>query len=275
MKYIISAVIMLFSLAIGAQSNSLEIPLSSPGQPGKLDVYIKSGEIIIKGSDRQDVLIEYMENLEEEDDDDDHSRSKGKWKGKKKGLKKIGSTNLNLKITEENNYVKVKRTSLAKSIKVIITIPRNFEVEAQNYMGGNITVEDIQGELSLDSYTGNIYASRIVGSVSASTYAGEITVGIDELIAENAMSFSTYSGEIDITFPTDSKLDYKMKTNWGDIYSDIELTVKDVKAEVMKEQEGNAYKVYTDGWTFASSNGGGPEMKIKTEYGSIYLRAKE
>ncbi len=276
MKYITTTILLFCSLILSAQANSLEIPLSSPGQPGKLEVYIKSGDIVIKGGDRQDVLVEYMENIGENDDDDhDHGHGHDKRGKNKKGLKKIGSTNLSLSITEKDNYVKIKRSSLIKSIKVIITIPRNFEVEAQNYMGGDITIEGITGELSLESYTGSIYADNINGSVSASTYAGEIGIVFDQVVADHSMSFSNYSGEIDITLPTDSKLDFKMKTNWGDIYSDIDLTVKDVKPEVKKEKEGDAYKVYTDSWTYASSNGGGPEMKIKSEYGSVYIRAKE
>ena len=78
--------------------------------------------------------------------------------------------------------------------------------------------------------------------------------------------------EIDVSLPAEYAASLKMKTDWGDIYSDLEITTQEVKPEFKKDDSGKGFKMFSDSWTYGTINGGGPELTLKTQMGSIYLR---
>lgn len=262
--------ILFFGIAtfLGAQvPKELTIPLSNPGKSGKLDVEIKFGSIKVTGTNRTDVLIKYQEIEKEDEDKEDDEQHEG--------LKKISSGNFNLEIGEEDNEVYIHSETWFKGVDLEIEVPEKFDLELDGYMSSMVHVEKVNGELSLESYTGSIEAKNVSGAVNASTYAGSIHVSFDQVDPGKAMAFSTYAGNIDLTLPSNYKADFKMKTSWGDIYSAFDMVMKvPEKPTLKKDDETDSFRMITDSWTYGSLNGGGPEVMIKNFSGSIYLRKK-
>jgi DUF4097 and DUF4098 domain-containing protein YvlB len=88
------------------------------------------------------------------------------------------------------------------------------------------------------------------------------------------MSFSTWSGDIDITFPTNVKANLKMNSDRGDIYSDFSIDIKPAvkKVEEDKREQGGKYRISFDKSIYGTIGGGGPEIKFKTYTGDIFIR---
>jgi DUF4097 and DUF4098 domain-containing protein YvlB len=88
------------------------------------------------------------------------------------------------------------------------------------------------------------------------------------------MSFSTYNGDVDLTFPATLKSSLKMKTNQGDIFTDFDVAMVKSGPVQKKDEKSGVYKVVIDDWVKGDVNGGGPEFMLKTYNGDIFVRKK-
>jgi hypothetical protein len=264
LKFIL-AIIFLFSLDIvkGQTSGEIIIPLSNPGNRSSIDVDIRKGSITVKGTARKDVKIVYKARAK-----------KDSKKEEKDGLKRISSGAVDLQASERNNRVSISSESWNSGIDLTIEIPVNADLKVETYNSGDISVENVVGEVVAENYNGKITLLNISGSAVASTYNGAITVTLNKVTADTPMSFTTYNGTVDITFPEGTKGNLKVKSVRGDIYSGFDMQVIE-SAPVQKKNESNGvYKVYLDDWTRATINGGGPDITMKNNNGDIYIRSK-
>jgi hypothetical protein len=267
MKYIILFISIISTAALhGQDMEQVTVPLSAGVENGILDVDVKSGSVKIIGTSRQDVLVKYR-IIDQTDDD-----SKEEVDPEMKGLKKISNNSMDFKIEEIDSEVIIKSDTWFKGVDLVVEVPQSFDLDINNGMGGNVEVENVSGELNLASYLGSVYAKNVSGVVNANTYTGEIEVTFNNITSGKDMSFISYTGKVDVTLPASYAASLKMKTDWGDIYSDLEIIPVEQKPEFKKDDTGKGFKLYTDSWTYATINGGGPEITMKTQMGSIYLR---
>ena len=275
MKNIICAVVLvLMSMAAYAQdSGEIPIPLSDPAKKGKLKVYINYGSITVKGTARKDVLVKYSAGRDNDDNDDDDDDDDDK-RGSKSGLKRIGGGTLDLEISENANFVKVTSDSWSNKCNLTLEVPSGMDMTLHTYNDGDIYVSNVQGEVELTNYNGEIGAENISGSLVATTYNGEIKATFDKITEGTPMSFVTYNGDIDLTFPATLKASLKMKTQQGEIMTgfDVKLTSS---APVQKtDSKGGTYKVTLDEWVRGDVGGGGPEFIMRNYNGDILVRKK-
>jgi DUF4097 and DUF4098 domain-containing protein YvlB len=88
------------------------------------------------------------------------------------------------------------------------------------------------------------------------------------------MSFTSFNGDVDVTFPANAKFNLKMKSERGDIYSDFKLDMKASSPIKKAEKKDGKFKVTFDKSVLATLNGGGEEVTLKTFNGDIYIRKK-
>lgn len=271
------------SLAQGP--NEFTVPLSDPAKRTRLKAHLNYGSITIKGTGRKDVLVKYQsaegrdcEDCDEHEDHDhqdgdtdEESRSKLKSKA---GLKKIAGGGMDLEVIESNNYVKIQSDSWNHKINLEIEVPSGSDVEAHTYNDGDLIVTNIQGELELTNYNGEITALNISGSLIATTYNGEIKASFDKVTENTPMSFSTYNGDIDLTFPASLKASMKMKTEQGEILTDFDIDMVATGPVKVTDTNKGYYKVKIDDWKKGNVNGGGAEITLKNYNGDILLRKK-
>jgi DUF4097 and DUF4098 domain-containing protein YvlB len=88
------------------------------------------------------------------------------------------------------------------------------------------------------------------------------------------MFFSTWSGDIDVTFPANIKADLKMKSERGEIYSDFDIKIERAaqRVEEDKRAEGGKYEISFDKYITGKISGGGPELVFNTYAGDILVR---
>jgi hypothetical protein len=245
-------------------SGDFTVPLTDPGKRGKLKAHLNVGSITIKGTARKDVLVKYSAV-------DKHDRKVDQGKD---GLKKISGGTMDLEVSENNNFVKVSSGSWNNGLNLELEVPSGMDLQVHTYNDGILTIQNIQGEIELNNYNGEIYAYNISGSVVATSYNGEIKVTFDK-VADNApMSFSTFNGDVDLTFPSNVKGSLKMKTNQGEVYTGFDINLVKSGPVQKKDEKSGTYKVVIDDWVKGDINGGGPEFMIKTYNGDIFVRKK-
>jgi DUF4097 and DUF4098 domain-containing protein YvlB len=265
-------IVMLWTGALWAQDTAEKatVPLPDPSHPPMIRAHLMNGGITLRGSDRTDVLVEARARADEE--------SHGRHSTRADGMKRLdlpGSSGLD--VTEENNVVNIKTTA-NRPADLIITVPRHSSLQLKCMNGGDIFVEQVDGEIDAENLNGKITLKNVAGSVVAHSLNGEVTVSLDRIDPAKPMSFSTMNGDIDVTLPDNLKANVRMKTDHGDIYSDFEVKL-DAQTRVVENETGRrqdgSYHLRFDSTLRGTINGGGPEYQFTTFNGQIYIRKKK
>ncbi|WP_428234862.1 DUF4097 family beta strand repeat-containing protein [Gracilimonas sp.] len=261
---------LLFILTVGLISipalaqNNLEIPLSNPGEPGKLIVAANfSDEVEIRAHDKNNVIVNY--DSDHADDERDAMRN---------GMRRISGGGVGIEVTEDNNEVRVNTGPMPNDdLEMIIYVPRNFSLKL-NTVQGDVTVSGLSGELEISAVNGDVELSDISGTVLVNSVNGDIEIDFNEITANAPMSFTGVNGDIEVSFPADAKFTAKMKTEWGDVYTNFDMEIDRNSSKPEVNTKDGEYRVAVNKWIFGKVNGGGPEFLFKTLHGDISIRKK-
>lgn len=257
---LVLVLILFLSVNMMAQhEETISVPLTNPGEQGYLKLSNHSGTVDVKGYDGDEILIYVYGEIER----------KVKDNGKRKGLKRIANRSLDISIVEEGNVVKIGSSNNPKNYE--LQVPRNFSLSISTHHNGQITIDGINGELELNAHHGGIKATNISGSVIADTHHGEILVTFDDVDEDEPMAFTTYHGDVDVTFPASFNGDLKMKSSRGDIYTDFDF--EPLKSEVEESSKGSRKEIRVSKWTYGKVGNGGEAMMFDTYHGDIIIRS--
>jgi hypothetical protein len=244
----------------------LTVALSAPGKPGSLDLSLVNGSIRVAGYGGKDVVIDAVARARQGD-------RRPTSKAETNGMKRLSAANsLNLTAEEKNNHVEITTDSYQHPVDLTIKVPQNFSLKLSTVNNGDITVDNVTGELEITNVNGLIKLSQVAGSAVANTVNGDLIVTFKSVTAGAPMAFSTLNGKVDVTFPGSIKAALKMKSERGDVYSDFDVAVDKGSAKVTRTSQNGLSRLSTDDWTYGKVNGGGPEVMLKTFNGDIFLR---
>jgi DUF4097 and DUF4098 domain-containing protein YvlB len=142
---------------------------------------------------------------------------------------------------------------------------------------GGIEVSGVDGDLDVECSNGTLNLQHVSGSVVAHTLNGTITVVMDKVSPDKAMSFTSLNGKVDVTLPADTRARLRIKTNNGAVFTDFDVQVdKDGNKPVVEDGrgQGGKYRIRMDRGINGSINGGGPEYLFQTMNGEILLHKK-
>lgn len=252
-----------------SQENTVDratVPLSDPSKPAMVGVSSFRGSISITGYNGSDVIVEAR------------ARSKmieqTRTSEKSRGMKLVPISASGLTVTEESNEVNIKVESLKHAVDLTVQVPHSCSLKVKAFNEGDIDVKNVSGELEVTNHNGGISLTNISGNVLANTFNGELLVTFNKIDPNKPMSFSTFNGDVDVTFPGEIKADVKMKSEMGDIYSDFDVLIvqqQTQKQEQEKDEEGR-YRISFDKTVYGKINGGGPEYTFKNYNGDIFIR---
>lgn len=256
------------SLAQNGSSNQIAVPLSNPGQPGKLVANLISGSIRVTGYDGKDVIIRYV--FKEKDEGENRHRPKPP----PPGLKRIPNENGGLEATERDNVVTINTGVRGiNGTDLQVMTPRNFSLHLSTVNDGDIVVKNVNGDMDISNVNGDVTMKDVSGSVVANTVNGNIKVNFEKITPDVPMSFTTLNGDVDVTLPSSAKFTAKMKTDQGDIYTDFNMDLSSSPTpKVVTSNKGGVYKVTVGDWRYGKINGGGPELTFKSFNGDISIR---
>ncbi|MFQ5637313.1 MAG: hypothetical protein ACE5IR_04905 [bacterium] len=246
-------------------ADRVSVAFSDPARPGLLTAGLINGSITVKGYDGKEVVIEAR------------TRSRRYSKGdqdKSGGLQRLVIASTGLSVEEQHNKMNVSAASHRRTVDLTIQVPRKTSLKLSTINSGHIIVENVEGEIELNNTNGRIEAYKISGSVVANTTNGKVQVTFDKVEPDKPMSFVSFNGKVDVTFPANIKADIKMKSEQGEIYSDFDIKLEN-KPRLVKEdsrKKGGTFKVKIESAMYGAINGGGPEYYFSTYNGSIYIR---
>lgn len=269
----VAAVLAIVSQGAIAQSDqSFAVPLSDPSRPAILDVSLIRGSISVTGYDGEEVIVApraaVQRRLDEPDADDVRAGAAGR-----DGLRRIPNTSMGFSVEEHDNTVEVHMTSMSSG-GVEISVPRRTSVRAGTATNGDVTIEGVVGEHELRNVNGAIIATDIGGSVVANAANGSMRISFAEITPDVAMSFTTFNGEIDVTFPQDLAADLHMSTNRGEILTDFDVELQQQQPVVERDDDAGRYRVSVNQEVVAKVGGGGPEIRFKSFNGDILIRKR-
>lgn len=261
-KYLfITFLFIFFSNHGAAAQEQIAVPLSRPGEPGKLKVSAVRGGIQVTGYDGNEVIIRYRgDNGEAEQE------------VTKDGLRRISSGSIGFEASENDNEVKIGGISPVRDVHFEISVPRNFSLSLSLVHGDEIIVENVDGEMEISHVNGEVSLVNVNGSAVINTVNGDISASFREINPDKPMAFSNVNGDIDVTLPANARVSPKMKTEWGDVYTDFDMEIDRSGQNKIEDSDTGVYKVSVNNWIYGKINGGGPEYLFKSLRGDIYIR---
>ena len=256
---LISGMCFMSTAIIAQQRDPIQIPLSNPSQEGLLSVSVHNGNVNVTTHDKNEVELTLIDKVSK----NNNSRQN------RSGLRRIEKQNVNVSISEDDNEVKISRSENSQ-IDMHIKVPRNFSLYISSHHNGDVFVNGTNGEIEVETHHGGIKMEDVSGSVIANTHHGAIVVTMREINSANPMAFTTYHGDVDVSFPANLSGRLKMKSSKGDIYTDFDF--ESVKPKVIYTSNGSKKEIKLEGWTYGQLGSGSEELTFKTYHGDVIIR---
>lgn len=245
-----------------ASAEELAIPLSNPGQPVELAASGLMASFTVEAYDGQQVLVD----VEAREGSERESR-----KAPPPGMRRLSNAALGVEAEEKDNKVQV--TVEGRSAQAVrIRVPRTTSVHLSTVNGGHITVRGVTGQHEIENVNGGITLTDVGGTVLAHTTNGEVKVTLNRIDAGKPMSFVSFNGNVDVTFPAGLAADLTLRSDNGEVFTDFDVDVQPSAATRKENKSDGRYRVSLEKSMKAKIGGGGPEITLRTFNGNIYLR---
>ena len=99
----------------------------------------------------------------------------------------------------------------------------------------------------------------------------DINVSFSGIEGDQAMSFSSVNGDLDIGLPANTGAELHIDSAEGEIISDFEVDVQPSKPVMSREDGRHGVEVKLESVIIANINGGGTVIKLKTLNGNINI----
>jgi hypothetical protein len=273
------------------------VPLTDPSRPAVLSVSAFSGNIVVRGTNRKDVIVRSS--------DGGRGQSRRRQAEPPPGLRRL-TPDAAFSIEERNNEVSVEGSfcsgspdpapnpnpsrgrpgkpflpSLPKglpcgpmfdSVDFDIEVPLKTNLKLSTVMG-NVTVNTVDGVLEVNSLNGGLSLTNVGGSIVAHTVNGSVTAVLTRADAEAPMAFATLNGDVDVTLPAAVKANLKLRTYIGDIFTDFDIPAASSRPTPRgSRQDDGRFRFEVERAILANLNGGGPDIELRSFNGRVYLR---
>jgi hypothetical protein len=241
----------------------INVPLSRPGEPIKLDIDILSARIEVIGEAREDAMFEV-------------SVTEGKRKIiTPSGAQSIKGGGYTFEIDEDDNEISLDTDWRANKVSVLARVPRRADVELQTVNDGELFISNITGNIELYNTNGPITAKNISGSVIAESINDTIDVSFGQVDGGQASSFESINGDLYLRIPARAGVEVHLDSSRGEIYSDFEVEIVPTEKKVQRNEDGSGTSIRIENVIVARINGGGPAIRLKTLHGDIHILKAE
>jgi DUF4097 and DUF4098 domain-containing protein YvlB len=255
-----AALSLLVASPSNAQAEEFVVPLSAPDQPAILEVQLSQGGLVIEGFDGNQVVVE-SRPVESEDEIEEVD-----------GMFRIPNNSVGLTIEEKDNTVSIGTDWTGSGVNLKVKVPRRTSLRVQITNGEDLVISGVSGEHELKNVNGSIEARDMSGSVVANASNGDLTVAFLEISKDTPMSFVSWNGDIDVTFPSSLQATLKLQAGQGDILTDFDVELQASAPARTEEKRGKGYRVELTREVTGTVGGGGPEMSFKTLNGDVLVR---
>ncbi|MBN1481890.1 hypothetical protein EH223_06075 [candidate division KSB1 bacterium] len=285
------SLLLLASVLVAADTHELDslvVSFSNPSQAGTVKAEMMMGDITVRTHSGKDVIIVTKENpdmprnafvLPEMAFDaqlfftNDKKADKEPDPEKIKGLKKIQSSQFGINVEENNNIIEITMPPMfflgQGGNELDLIVPKRTSLQLKSVQGA-INVNNVIGDIEVEATGGDIDLNNVGGTIVAHTMRN-IDATVTHVAPDKPMSFSTYSGDIDVTLPTNMNATLKLKSH-GDIYTDFDTSKRRMAKSVSEDRDSEVYKATVEKLLEIPVNGGGQDIEFTNFSGTIYIR---
>jgi hypothetical protein len=247
-----------------ADSDRISVPLSDPSRPAVIDISLVQGSITVRGTNRKDVAVVARPETDRPNRRSDPDAT---------GLRRIPQS-AGYKITEEGNRIKMSSDSPEPRDHVRDRGAVAHQPEAVHVNGGEILVENIEGDLEVSNVNGSVTLNGVAGSVVAGTTNGSVRATLTRVTDAREMAFTSLNGTVDVTLPPTTKANLRLQSDHGDVYSDFDVQLAPSSTPVIQESRSSngRYRISRNRSIVGTINGGGPEFELRTFNSNVYVR---
>lgn len=257
--------ILFLALSISAQDYKVKM-----GAGGKV-VISKVNEVDIVGHNGTEVIVQGVSRKENEDE-------RGNGLRVINGSGKDDNTGLGLSAIKDGNELTIEQISKNTEGRFTIKIPKGVSVlyEHNRHEGNDLNIKDISGEIEVTAHFNNVKLENVTGPMSINTIHGNVEAMFSSVNQKNPSTIRTSHGFIDVTLPSSTKADLKLRSAHGDMMTDFDINrnVKSVKTAEKKDNCGNC-ESHSNSRMTGTINGGGVLIDLYTSHANIYLRKKK
>ena len=223
---ILSAAFLVFALS-GAtlradeDGSTATVKLSAPGKPSTLRIDMPWADIHIAGVDGDTVTVEST------------LAQKGAKPARPGGLRRLDDE-VSFEITEHDNVVSLRLAGdnpwAGHDAEFKISVPRAMALDLKTDAGGDLIVENTEGDIEITSMNGDVVLKGISGATTVNTMNGEVRA-IYAKAPQKLVLLTSMNGEIDLRVPGDTKANVRLSTHNGSILTDFDENVLKTKSE--------------------------------------------
>jgi len=245
-------------------ADQIAVPLTDPAKPAEIHVSLVHGGITVRGTNRRDVLVTAHP---------DADRPSRRFDPDATGLRRLPQT-AGYRVTEESNRVNVRADNPNGLVRLEIEVPRRANLVLKTVNGGDILVENVDGELDVHNTNGGITLNGVAGAVSAVTTNGSVRATLTQVAAQKDMAFASLNGNVDVTLPPSTKANLRLRSDHGDVYSDFDVQLQPQAAPTVQDNArgDGRYRINRTRSVVGTINGGGPEFELRTFNSNVYVR---
>ncbi|MBL6447313.1 DUF4097 family beta strand repeat protein [Fulvivirga sp. 29W222] len=190
-----------------------------------------------------------------------------------KGLKPVNgmgltdNTGIGLSVKDEGKDRKVvQQVARNNDAKYLIKVPKGVKVKYVNSSihGDDFQAKNIAGEMEVQTLGGDIKMIDVTGPMTVNSVHGNVDVVFTNVFQDLPSSIATVHGDLDVTLPKSTNANLSLATNWGEVYSDLDIKV----------ENADGMKVYGDKKISGKLGSGGVNLSLSATHGNVYLRGK-
>jgi hypothetical protein len=203
------------------------IKFSDPAKPGTLKAVLPWANVHIIGTAGSDVVV--TSTLSE----------KGRKEERPDGLRRLDEE-VSFALSESHNTVSLQIVGenpwAAHGAEFKIAVPHNTALVLRTEAGGDMLVENIDGDIDITSMNGEVTLRDIGSSAVVNTMNGEINA-VFKTAPAKPVSFSSMNGEIFVKLPADTKANLRLRSHNGAILTDFPEAILKAKTEDQTRSE--------------------------------------
>jgi hypothetical protein len=197
------------------------IKFSDPAKPGTLKASLPWADLHVTGTTGNEIVV--TSTLKE----------KGAKQERPDGLRRLDEE-VSFELSEKNNTATIQIVGdnpwAAQGAEFKIELPHNTSLVLRTEAGGDMLVENIDGDIDITSMNGEVTLRDIGSSAVVNTMNGEINA-VFKTAPVKAVSFSSMNGEIFVKLPVDTKANLRMRSHNGAILTDFPDSILKAKSE--------------------------------------------
>lgn len=256
LRYLIITIFLLkiISYQCFGQREQLVVNLTNPSVPGYFSFDNPKGSVKITGYNGEVILITAVSRFSAENETDRFT----------------GQAPFKITAEEKNNRIMLYCLSNNKTIDFNIKMPRQFSIKVSSFDNGKIEIINIAGDIEASNPAGDIILDQISGAAVVNSINGKISASFVQVRSDSPMMFTSLEGSIEIYLPEKVNAGVKMRSQYGELFSEFKLKPFAGRNTGKRGVTGNL--ITTEGWTVGMLNNGGPEYLISTFNGNIRLK---